>query len=228
MPGLHCDARWRAERVNCAEFATCACNARIAPDRGALKGHEGFQTKLLAALMTALLITPVSAQTPPPIDLGIQNILQETPVWCWAAVAQQIILASNGPAGTPPQCGLVAIASGVSPQMCCRVPTPCARGGHLQEIQGLILRFGGRFSAIALPADPMAVYRTLVSGRAIVMSVRSTPFSGHVIVIRGMAWIITPMGIQPVLYVNDPLSFFTQPIPFIDLLPYWQAAIIVH
>lgn len=168
-----------------------------------------FALGLLFVLIAGLTVSPVRAQIPPPIDLGIQNVLQETPVWCWAAVAQQIILASNGPAGTPPQCGLVAVSSGVPPSVCCRMPTPCARGGALREIQDLILHFGGRTSAISPPADPMAVYRTLASGRAIIMAVRSTPFSGHVIVIRGMAWVLTPAGVQPVLYVNDPMSFFT-------------------
>ena len=62
------------------------------------------------ALTLSLSISPVRAQVPPPVDLGIQNIPQETPLWCWAAVAQQIIFALRGPNGTPHQCGLVAIA----------------------------------------------------------------------------------------------------------------------
>lgn len=192
---------------------------------------KGGNMKMIAfflALTLSLSISPVRAQVPPPVDLGIQNIPQETPVWCWAAVAQQIIFALRGPNGTPPQCGLVAIASNAPPQYCCQMPTPCMRTGHLQEIQGLILHFGGRFSSIAPPADPMTIYRTLASRRAIIMAVQTSPFSGHVVVIRGMAWVPTPMGVQPVLFVNDPMGFFTQPIPFMDILPYWSAAIVVN
>jgi hypothetical protein len=182
---------------------------------------------LTVALVLAVTTSQLRAQVPPPVDLGIQNIPQETPVWCWAAVAQQIIFASRGPNGTPPQCGLVAIASNAPPQYCCQQPTPCMRTGHLQEIQGLILHFGGRLSSLAPPADPMTVYQTLASRRPIIMAVQSSPYSGHVVVIRGMAWVSTPMGIQPVLYVNDPMGFFTQPVPFINILPYWRAAIVV-
>jgi hypothetical protein len=182
---------------------------------------------LLSILALILSISTVNA-LPPPIDLGIQNIPQQTPVWCWAAVAQQIIFALRGAGGTPPQCGLVAIASNVSPNACCQSPTPCLRTGQLLEIQGLILHFGGRYSTITPPANPMAVYQTLASGRAIIMAVQSSPYSGHVVVIRGMAWIQTPMGIQPVLYINDPMGYFTQPIPFISILPYWRAAIVVY
>lgn len=187
-----------------------------------------FLIYLLLGLIPALSVSSVRAQVPPPVDIGIQNITQETPVWCWVAVAQQIIFALQGPNGTPPQCGLVAIASNVPPQACCQMPTPCMRTGHLQEIQGLILHFGGRFSAIAPPADPMTVYQTLASRRAIIMAVQSSPFSGHVVVIRGMEWVPTPMGIQPVLYINDPMGFFTQPVPFQSILPYWSAAIVVN
>ena len=45
----------------------------------------------------------IAQRLPPPVDIPIQNIHQETPVWCWAAVAQQIILGIRGPANTPPQ-----------------------------------------------------------------------------------------------------------------------------
>ncbi|MDX7857967.1 papain-like cysteine protease family protein [Aeromonas caviae] len=168
------------------------------------------------------------AQPPAPVDLGIQNISQQTPVWCWAAVAQQIIYKINGPGGTPHQCQLVAAAFNMAPQYCCQVPTPCMTTGSLQQIQGLIAYFGGHWSTLALPANPMSVYQTLASGKAIIMAVQSSPYSGHVVVIRGMAWAQTAMGLQPVLYVNDPMAYFTQPIPFLNLSQYWSAAIVVY
>jgi hypothetical protein len=177
--------------------------------------------------LASLVAHPLQTHLPPRVDLGIQNITQDTPVWCWAAVAQQIILALRGPAGTPGQCALVAVANGAAPQYCCQVPTPCMTTGGLQQIQGLILQFGGRFSSIAPPADPMTIYNTLASGRAVIMAVQSSSFSGHVVVIRGMEWVPTPTGPQPVLYVNDPMSFFTQPVAFGQLGQYWQAAIVV-
>lgn len=183
---------------------------------------------LLLLFTSFITASKTHAQIPPPIDLGIQNIPQETDVWCWVAVAQQIILASRGPQGTPQQCSLVAIASNTPAAYCCQTPTPCRRVGHLTEIQNLILHFGGRYSQILLPTDPMSVYQTLASRRAIIMEVMSSPYSSHVVVIRGMAWAPTPMGIQPVLYINDPLGFFVQPILFSNLLPYWRTAIVVN
>lgn len=188
--------------------------------------------KLLITLVLALAgtLAPPAArsQLPPPVDLGIQNILQETDVWCWAAVAQQIILAVRGPGGTPPQCALVARASQLNETVCCQNYANCRRTGQLYEIQNLILAFGGRFSSLAQPADPMTLYQTLAMRRAVIMAVRSSPHSGHVVVIRGMAWVPTPMGVQPMLYINDPMSYFTQPVPFASIAQYWQSAIVVN
>ena len=182
----------------------------------------------------AIAISVVAAQSaaapqwPSPVDLRIQNILQETEMWCWAAVAQQIIFHLQRQ-NTPSQCALVAIANGAPPQYCCAQYQPdCVRPGSLAQIQGLIQQFGGRFTSYAYPADPMTVYRTLASGRAIIMSVQATPFIGHVVVIRGMRWVPTRIGLEPELLVNDPMSHFSQPIPFVNIARYWRDAIVVH
>ncbi|RAP56111.1 papain-like cysteine protease family protein [Oleiagrimonas sp. MCCC 1A03011] len=186
--------------------------------------------RIFGLLFVVFSAFPVDAwaKVPPPVDLGIQNLRQETPVWCWVAVARQIVMWTRGQPNTPPQCALVAAASHVPVQACCRFPTPCTRTGSLQEIQGLILHFGGHYSSISPPANPMAVYRTLASGRAIIMAVQSSPYSGHVVVIRGMAWLPTPSGFQPVLYINDPMDYFTRPVPFVRFIRYWRAAIVVY
>ena len=181
---------------------------------------------LLTFFLTAT--PPARAEVLPPVDIQIQNLPQETQVWCWAAVAQQIILRLNGPTATPPQCQLVATAFNLAPQYCCQAPTPCMTTGSLQQIQALIAYYGGHWSSIAPPTDPMTIYQTLASGRAIIMAVQSSPYSGHVVIIRGMAWVTTTMGVQPVLYINDPMAYFTQPVPFQSIAGYWQAAIVVN
>ena len=175
---------------------------------------------------------PPPPQSPPdPVVLPIRNILQETEVWCWAAVAQQIILSLRGLVNTPPQCALVSIANKAPPDYCCGGFWPdCIRPGSIAEIQALLLQFGGRYSSYALPADAVTVYNTLRSGRAIIMLVRSTPFGsvGHFVVIRGMRWFSTPSGWQAELLINDPLRYFSEPIPFNNIAPFWQSAIVVH
>lgn len=184
----------------------------------------------LLSLLLSLLASTSSAvaDVPPPVDLPIQNIPQETAVWCWAAVAQQIIMASRGPQSTPPQCALVARAFGQPSESCCNAPWNCSVTGQLHQIQGLIKEFGGRSSGLATPTDPMTLYQTLAAGNAVIMGVKSSPYSGHVVVVRGMGWVPTWNGLQPVLYINDPMAWFTQPVPFANIAQYWDVAIVVR
>ena len=168
-----------------------------------------------------------NGQVPPMVDLPIQNLPQETEVWCWVAVSQQIIMATQGYARTPSQCSLVGYANGVGPQACCQNRAACTRPGTLEEIQGLIQQFGGRSSSLAAPTDPKSLYQTLANGHAIIISIQATPYMGHVVVLRGMAWQPGPNGLEPVLLINDPMSHFTQPIPFRNIAQYWSAAIVV-
>ncbi len=164
----------------------------------------------------------------PAVDLPIQALPQEGPLWCWAAVSQQIILASRGPRGTPPQCALVALANGAPPEVCCSGPNPqCQRTGALPQIQGLIARYGGRASAYAPPTDPLTLYRTLAGGRAVIIAVAVGGGTGHVIVARGMSFEATPFGWEPMVHVNDPMSAVSQAVPFQRIAGAWREALIV-
>ena len=163
------------------------------------------------------------------MDIPIPNISQQTQVWCWAAVAQQIIAAAQGPMQTPPQCALVAMAYGAPPGACCNFPNAaCVRTGSIQQIQGLIAQFGGHYSSYAPPTDPMTLYRTLAAGHPVILQVQSGPQSAHVIVVRGMSFVPTQFGVQAVLHVNDPMAIFTQPVPFAQIAPIWMSAIVVN
>ena len=180
-------------------------------------------------MLVVFLAEQVYAQLPPPVNIPIQNIQQETNVWCWVAVAQQIILASRGPVNTPAQCALVAMANGAPPVACCGGYNPnCLVGGSIQQIQNLILQFGGHVSNYAPPTDPMTLYRTLSSGRPVILQIASGPGSAHVIVVTGMSFTQTPFGVDPVLHVNDPMAIFTQPISFGRIVPIWMSAIVVN
>ena len=163
---------------------------------------------------------------PQPIDLGIRNIPQQTSSWCWAATAQQIIFWLRGYA--PAQCELVAHAFGANPLVCCTNPQAYNAPGNLAQIQELILAYGGHYSSIAPPANAMALYQTLAQGKAIVLFLQTTPYIGHFVVLRGLAWVPTLFGYQAVLYINDPMSYFTQPISFYRLQGLWRAAIVVY
>lgn len=171
-----------------------------------------------------------SQQIPPPVNIPIQNIMQKTQVWCWAAVAQQIILARKGPSNTPPQCALVAMANNTHPNVCCSGAGNhnCIKTGSLQQIQYLIGKFGGSYSSIQPPANFMVIYNTLATGRPIILQVQTGKMSAHVVVLTGMSFVSDGFGgVEPVLHINDPLAYFNQPVPFRNLIPIWISAIVI-
>lgn len=188
--------------------------------------------RFLRVLLALALVSSTAAgraqPLPPPVDLPIRNIPQETDVWCWAAVAQQIVMATRGASNTPPQCALVAIANDAPAGTCCGGYNPkCVRPGSIAQIRSLIARFGGRPSVYAAPTDPMTLYRTLAAGYAVIIEVNTGQNVSHVVVVRGMAFQPTPAGVQPVLFVNDPMAMFTQPVPFARIASIWMSAIVV-
>ena len=188
--------------------------------------------KLIGAFLMGIVLLSgksMAVPPPPPVDIPIQNIPQETGVWCWAAVAQQIIAATQGPMNTPAQCALVAMANGAPPGACCSFPNAaCVRTGSIQQIQGLIAHFGGRYSVYSPPANAMALYQTLASGRPVILQLQAGPGVGHVVVVRGMSFMPTLHGFEPVLHVNDPMAVYTQPVPYSKIAPIWASAIVVN
>jgi len=185
--------------------------------------------RLIFVLLVFVSSQALSQNLPRSVDIPIQNIQQGTEVWCWAAVAQQIIYSLNGPGGTPAQCALVAMANGAPPQACCTGYNPqCLRTGSIPQIQGLIRQFGGRYSSYAPPADPMTLYRTLSSGKPIILQIQTGMNSAHVVVLRGMHFAQGRYGVEAMLHINDPLSYFTQPVSFGRIAPIWMSAIVVN
>ena len=196
-----------------------------------MKKHMIKGVLLFLILMSS--ISTYAFPPPPPVDIPIQNIPQQTEVWCWAAVAQQIIHFKNGPMNTPAQCAMVALSKNAPIPYCCSNFNNCATTGSLTEIQALLSYFGGSFSSYSPPADPMSLYYTLAQNKPVIMQISTVPPGfpsgmNHVIVIRGMFFQTTPMGVIPILIVNDPMNQYTQPVPYAQLAPLWQSAIVVH
>jgi hypothetical protein len=179
---------------------------------------------LLSVFLLALAGAPAAAQLPP-VDLGIRNIMQDTDVWCWAAVAQQVIVKRKG--RSPPQCALVAMVHGRYPSYCCPHYERCAVAGSLRQIQILIRNFGQRTTTLSPPTDAMSLYRTLRAGHPIILAIRNS-YTGHVVVLTGMTWTSGAAGPEAVLHVNDPLRVIPDRLTFRALVPRWQAAIVVY
>lgn len=186
--------------------------------------------RLLAIFALMFVFGSAAAQLPPPIDLGIINLPQNGPVWCWAAVARQIIAwKRQNLSAAPEQCALVAMANGAPPPVCCAGVNPaCNITGSIPQIQGLIANFGASYSSVAPPANPMVLYNTLASGRPIILQIATGPGMAHVVVLQGMQWYQTPMGPRAMLHINDPMNIYPAPVPFENIAPIWMSAIVVN
>ncbi len=187
--------------------------------------------RIVASLsLTWMLAATVAAAPPravlPSVELGIPNIAQDTKVWCWAAVAEQVIRRRRG--YSPPQCALVAMVNGRYPSHCCPHYERCAVPGSLAQIQQLIRNFGFRYSALQPPGDALSLYRELRAGRPIIIAIRNSDHSGHVVVLTGMSFADVGRGAEAVLHINDPLASLPPRLLLRDLVPRWAAAIVVY
>ena len=162
----------------------------------------------------------------PPVDLNIPNIPQKTAVWCWAAVAQQIIMRKRG--ASPPQCALVAMVHGRRPGYCCPHYERCAVKGRLSQIRKLIRNFGRSSSTIERPVGPMILYQTLRAGRPVIIALRNSAYSGHTVVVTGLTWVEGEQGRVAMLHVNDPIGALPPRVPFPLIRERWLAAIVVR
>ncbi len=167
-----------------------------------------------------------ASQSLPPVDLGIPNVPQKTKVWCWAAVAQQVIIRKRG--SSPPQCALVAMVHGRRPSACCPDYEKCAVPGRLSQIRKLIRNFGRSSSVLARPTDPMTLYATLRAGRPVIIALRNTQYTGHTVVVTGLTWIETKRGRIAMLHINDPIGALPPRVPYHIIRSRWTAAIVVN
>lgn len=187
---------------------------------------SGFLFSVLLALCL-ILLSQTKAQADY-INLPVPNIQQDTEVWCWAAVAEEIVLGVRGRKDTPRQCHMVAIAKNASPAVCCANFNACKITGGLEDIQRLILHFGGRPSSIQPPANPYVLFQTLQSGRPIILQINPSGMGmSHVVVLRGMDISNAPWGPRATLFINDPLIPNVVSVDFSQIVGIWQAAIVV-
>lgn len=196
---------------------------------------------LLAMAVVMATLVPGEApaqpqpQMPPPVVLNVPLELQQTPVWCWAAVTQMAIEYRRG--SSLEQCQILERVHGLPPGACCMPPMlQCAHAAQgLQDIQRILLALGGVMSDHTPPLQPMQLYSILRQGDPVIVHIMSSMVSSHVVIARGMRFqmqaVMTPFGpsyrIVPIVLVNDPLSFIPSEVPYERFSGIWMDALIV-
>lgn len=168
---------------------------------------------------------------PAPVFLQIPAVVQLTPAWDWASVAQQIIAAKMTPNPPPPQCMLVEYAYNAAAGSCCGIydVNSCSVGGSMQQVAGLIAKSGANVSPFSLPTTPVVVHGALMSGRPIIVLLKDVPFpnSFHYVLIRGIHFEAQDSNTMAILHVNDPSTGYVLTMPFQNVFSNAVAAISV-
>jgi len=183
---------------------------------------------MLAAACLCLWSVPGGAQLrPDPIELNIPNIEQERNTWCWAALAQQVLVSRTY--GSPPsQCELVTISNiklGHSELDCCQNQTDpvCDRFGDQRDSIGLVTQYGGQARQVPLPS-PEEIYNYLVAGSPLIIIFQRTEDAKHAYLVRGLSWV----GDEARLLINDPAGRDSQTVNYDLVRPSWADAIVIE
>lgn len=123
--------------------------------------------------------------------LSVPLVLQQTPVWCWAAVSEMVFRYYNRGAT---QC---QILSGWYQGNCCAFPQACLTTAPLQVIQQTLGAFGIGSAVFPGPISFQAVQNEINAGRPIIVAYRGSS-AGHVVIIHGY-------DAQGNVYIRDPL-----------------------
>lgn len=162
------------------------------------------------------------------VYIDIENRTQQTSVWCWVAVAQQLIEHSRGV--SPTQCALVATTIGMAPVYCCSGYNPsCVRTGTMDQLRILLLAYGQSASSIiTVSRDPMPLYNELINGHPIVLQVRTSTISTHVVIVKGMRFTRDRDEIKAWLIINDPMRMETHVVAYSRIYPTIINTLIVY
>ena len=173
-------------------------------------------------LMTGLMIIASTwSFSQVPVFVPVQNISQQNPGWCWAAVSEQIIKWKKH--RSPKQCELVSEFKKEVNDDCCATPSICNKPGSLQQVQGLLNQFGITYSDMLPLPNARSLYSILEDNHVVVVFVQSSSVVGHCIVIMG----IESGNDWTTVYVNDPTGTYEQAMPMTKLLSLWSVAIAI-
>lgn len=185
--------------------------------------------KIALCLLILICASPGNAQSAyqpgfdysqfPPIRHSVPFYRQDTMVWCWVAAAKMVADYFNW--GTPSQCEMLEMQYGAP---CCVHPAYCHRPGHINEIQALVQRFGGRASIVSPPANGFMLYDALRRGPLVLHTVQG---GGHFVVAVGMRVVPSPWGPLGIVSINDPFVG-RYDIEFPRLLAQWDAALVIY
>jgi hypothetical protein len=187
-----------------------------------------FSRVLGAIVVVGALAVPSVAQaqsgSPPPVNVDVPLVAQDTPQWCWLAVAEMVMRTRSG--FSPSQCEMLEERDGEAEGNCCDDLRQCARAGtSLREVAAVLEQAGGIHTRYTMAILPAALYGLLSGGLPVVAQISETSGMTHAVVIRGMRY--DGLG-RAVLTVNDPGRPAPTEILYDDLAVGWLDSLVVE
>lgn len=171
----------------------------------------------LMVIGLVILKSTISFSQAPPVFVPVQNITQQNPAWCWAAVTEQILMWQKH--SSPKQCDIVAQFAKELKDNCCENPSICNSPGSLNQIQVAFNKLGVKYSGLLPPPNYQSLYDVISSNHAIILAVQSSRIVGHCIVIVGIS--------EDGVIINDPTGVYGQSLPLATIQSLWSAAIAI-
>jgi hypothetical protein len=141
-------------------------------------------------------------RAPTSIDLAIPRIVQETPVWCWAAVTQMVVTHFGQATAVPSQREIVRMALGHARDARWQngIPEEAIVPNDAHFIR-LMVRLLSRRASDWFPAcSAEELYANLYFGNVVILHLRISETMGHVVVVAGAR----PADGGYEILVNDP------------------------
>jgi hypothetical protein len=186
---------------------------------------KGAVMHIIRIILVVILLTigghaTAQQSVPPPIDIAVPHVTQDTDYWCWLAVAQMILTQRMN--YSDPQCTLIERWDNHPPGNCCGDLRQCQRYGiNLQEIQAL-LESEGVHSRYGSPILPNALYSLLTADMPVIAQVRYGNIT-HAVIIRGLRY---ERGIA-VLRINDPQRCAPHEVRYDDFTVNWIDSLVI-
>jgi len=191
---------------------------------------------VITVVIIGILTLPITSQAqtpeaaPPPANIDLPLVAQDTNTWCWLAVIEMILRTRQ--AQPPRQCEIIEAWDHHPPGTCCNDLRQCARGGiDLHEIARILEQFGGIYTRYSQVIPPNALYNLLSTGLPVIAQIYERSVGTHAVIIRGLRFErdhSRTQGWQPIVIVNDPKRCEPREISYADFVTSWMDSLVVE
>jgi hypothetical protein len=197
-----------------------------------------FRQVTLSVILLSVLFQSIPARAqnmradtpPPPVNINVPLIMQDSNTWCWLAVTEMILRTRQNQSLR--QCEILELWDRLPSGSCCVDRQSCSRSGiDLHEVAALLERFGRIYTRYSATIPPNTLYSLISAGLPVIVQIRKTSGATHALVIRGLRFErdhSRENGWQMIIIFNDPQNTTPQEMPYSELVIGWLDSLVVE